>query len=277
MSEKLWSDWTDDIKENTKQIAELEKRVDGEVTEMKDNYAELKDHDIFKIWNSVRKGGKTTLDAILMDNHRIKKLESVLKEMILDDPMNDKMNHYLEQLSAKDEREAGISRIKPKARERPCYNDDWCPSDCQGDAEEPCTTYQEQASGGERPYHNVVDNKIEITPKPEGFKWDKDKQPPEPLERYVISHCEDFDEDGECSSLGGLCMDNMTCGNKKRKSLPIHIVKKWGRVIEIEYHEIEMNRLIGEFIESIQNYFNYEGSDMEYWITEKRKWKARLK
>ena len=100
----------DMIIKNEKKIEALEKKQfensgDPEIIKSHaEQIAELKDHDIFKIWNSVRKGGKTTLDAILMDNHRIKKLESVLKEMILDDPMNDKMNHYLEQLSAKDEK-----------------------------------------------------------------------------------------------------------------------------------------------------------------------------
>lgn len=38
----------------------------------------LENHDIFKIWTSVRKGGKTTLDAILNDHQRITALEKGL-------------------------------------------------------------------------------------------------------------------------------------------------------------------------------------------------------
>ncbi|BDI54954.1 MAG: hypothetical protein [Asgard archaea virus VerdaV3] len=37
--------------------------------------AELKEHDIFKIWTSIRKGGKTTLEAMLNLNNGINKLE----------------------------------------------------------------------------------------------------------------------------------------------------------------------------------------------------------
>ena len=35
------------------------------------------------------------------------------------------------------------------------------------------------------------------------------------LPRLVIPHCEDIDEEGECTSLGGLCMDNLDCENKE--------------------------------------------------------------
>ena len=35
------------------------------------------------------------------------------------------------------------------------------------------------------------------------------------LPRHVIPHCEDIDEEGECTSLGGLCMDNLNCENKE--------------------------------------------------------------
>ena len=41
----------------------------------------LEGHDIFRIWESLRKGGKTTLDAILKDNARIKELGKELSEL----------------------------------------------------------------------------------------------------------------------------------------------------------------------------------------------------
>ena len=108
----------------------------------------------------MREIGQINEAIILKLEERIEALESVLKEGFqeivnfirtefgLENKTPNKLVNCICKLSAKDEREAGISRIKPKARERPCYNDEWCPSDCQGDAEEPCTTYEEQASGG---------------------------------------------------------------------------------------------------------------------------------
>jgi predicted nucleic acid-binding Zn-ribbon protein len=57
--------------------------LEGEIAELKiresDTYkdvSELKNHDIFKIWKSVRKGGKTTLTAILNLNQGIEELKT---------------------------------------------------------------------------------------------------------------------------------------------------------------------------------------------------------
>jgi hypothetical protein len=59
--------------------------LEGEIAELKiresDTYkdvSELKNHDIFKIWKSVRKGGKTTLTAILNLNQGIEELKTKL-------------------------------------------------------------------------------------------------------------------------------------------------------------------------------------------------------
>ena len=120
MSEKLWSDWTDDIKENTKQIealekeiAELEKRVDGEVTEMKDNYAELKKGLNLRI-DTQHDSDMRSLDIIGINELDIRHIKSVLTEWIdwtlesfnagVNDEYLEKLKQIKKKLSAKDEK-----------------------------------------------------------------------------------------------------------------------------------------------------------------------------
>ena len=52
--------------------------------DMNDTITELKEHDIFKIWKSVRKGGKTTLSAILNLNQGIKELKEQMQNRIVE-------------------------------------------------------------------------------------------------------------------------------------------------------------------------------------------------
>lgn len=48
---------------------------------LEEKISELKEHDIFRIWSSIRGGGKTTLDAILKDNTQIRELAKEISEL----------------------------------------------------------------------------------------------------------------------------------------------------------------------------------------------------
>ena len=98
--------WNQEILDNRRHISELEKK--GEIRgsgmnqltkaykEHTNEIAELKEHDIFKIWKSVRKGGKTTLTSILNLNQGLTELKDSIRanEKICDLGYQECITHF---------------------------------------------------------------------------------------------------------------------------------------------------------------------------------------